>query len=92
MVDVQRGHLGHAGREAQRHPQAVFVDEQKIPADMEWDAADAECLHAVAYNRLGMALATGRLLEHGPGTCQDRPHGHCCPPCAAAAGRAVLDA
>jgi predicted GNAT family N-acyltransferase len=34
---------------------------------MEWDAADAECVHAVAYNRFGLPLATGRLLQHVPG-------------------------
>jgi YbgC/YbaW family acyl-CoA thioester hydrolase len=45
------GHLGHAGPEAQRHPQAVFVDEQGIPAELEWDAADADAVHAVAVNR-----------------------------------------
>jgi predicted GNAT family N-acyltransferase len=45
----------------------VFVEEQKIPAELEWDAADAECVHAVAFNRFGMAVGTGRLLEHAPG-------------------------
>ena len=34
---------------------------------MEWDDADASCVHAVAYNRFGMALGTGRLLERAPG-------------------------
>ena len=45
----------------------VFVDEQKVPAEMEWDADDATALHAVAVNRMGFALATGRLLQHAPG-------------------------
>jgi len=45
----------------------VFVDEQKVPADMEWDADDNAALHCVAVNRMGMALATGRLLQHAPG-------------------------
>jgi YbgC/YbaW family acyl-CoA thioester hydrolase len=67
MVDVQVGGWDHARPRSERHPQAVFVDEQGIPAEMEWDAADADCVHAVAYNRFGLALATGRLLEHVPG-------------------------
>ena len=67
MIDVRVGTWDQLGREAQAIRTAVFVEEQKIPAEMEWDAADAACLHAVAYNRLGMALATGRLLEHAPG-------------------------
>ena len=45
----------------------VFVDEQKVPAEMEWDEADHTALHCVAVNRIGMALATGRLLVHAPG-------------------------
>ena len=68
MVDVRVGPWDELGREAQKIRAAVFIDEQKIPAEMEWDAADAGCLHAVAYNRFGMPLATGRLLEHVPGT------------------------
>jgi predicted GNAT family N-acyltransferase len=46
----------------------VFVDEQKVPAEMEWDEEDATALHAVAINRMGMVVATGRLLQHEPGT------------------------
>lgn len=68
MVEVRVGTWDELGRDAGPIRAAVFVDEQKIPADMEWDAADAECLHAVAYNRFGMPVATGRLLEHVPGT------------------------
>ncbi len=45
----------------------VFVDEQKVPAEMEWDADDATALHCVALNRMGLPLATGRLLAHAPG-------------------------
>jgi predicted GNAT family N-acyltransferase len=47
--------------------QTVFVEEQKIPAEMEWDAADESCLHAVAFSQQGEGLATGRLLPHVPG-------------------------
>lgn len=45
----------------------VFVHEQKVPAELEWDDADLTALHCVAVNRMGMALATGRLLVHAPG-------------------------
>jgi YbgC/YbaW family acyl-CoA thioester hydrolase len=67
MIDVRLGAWDALGREAGAIRKQVFVDEQKIPAELEWDAADAVCLHAVAYNRLGLPLATGRLLEHEPG-------------------------
>ena len=45
----------------------VFVHEQKVPPEMEWDHDDETALHAVALNRMGMPLATGRLLQHAPG-------------------------
>ncbi|HRH88393.1 MAG TPA: YbgC/FadM family acyl-CoA thioesterase [Rubrivivax sp.] len=67
MLDVRVGTWDELGREAQAIRSAVFVQEQQIPAELEWDAADANCVHAVAYNRFGMALGTGRLLEHAPG-------------------------
>ena len=67
MLDVRDGTWDQLGREAQVIRSQVFVEEQKIPAELEWDAADVECVHAVAYNRFGMALGTGRLLEHSPG-------------------------
>jgi len=35
---------------------------------MEWDEADATAVHAVAYNRLGVPVATGRLLPYTPGS------------------------
>lgn len=41
---------------------AVFVDEQGVPAELEWDAEDELCLHAVLMADDGAATATGRLL------------------------------
>ncbi len=45
----------------------VFVHEQKVPAEMEWDEDDHTALHCVAVNRMGKVLATGRLFQHAPG-------------------------
>jgi YbgC/YbaW family acyl-CoA thioester hydrolase len=67
MVDVRLGSWAELGREARAIRTAVFVDEQKIPAEMEWDAADESCIHALAVNRFGFPLATGRLIQHVPG-------------------------
>lgn len=52
-------------KDAQAIRYAVFVEEQKIPADLEWDAMDALCLHAVAYDENNQAIGTGRLLPDG---------------------------
>lgn len=67
-VTVQVGDWATLGAEAAAIRQAVFVAEQGIPAELEWDAADATCVHAVARNRQGVAVATGRLLPYQPGT------------------------
>ncbi len=44
---------------------AVFLDEQKVPPDMEWDEHDAVSLHVVARDPSGLAIGTGRLLADG---------------------------
>jgi predicted GNAT family N-acyltransferase len=43
----------------------VFVEEQKVPAEMELDEFDAVSLHALARDAAGRALGTGRLLPDG---------------------------
>ncbi|MDX3907784.1 MAG: GNAT family N-acetyltransferase [Pigmentiphaga sp.] len=45
--------------------QAVFIDEQAVPRELEYDAADAVSLHAVAYDASGTPVGTGRLLPDG---------------------------
>jgi predicted GNAT family N-acyltransferase len=40
----------------------VFVKEQGIPADLEWDSLDAEVTHAVVYDKTQQPIATGRLI------------------------------
>ena len=92
MLDVRTGTWDELGREAQAIRTAVFVQEQQIPEEMEWDAADANCLHAVAFNRFGMALGTGRLLEHAPGVAKIGRMAVLQPMRGAAVGRAVLEA
>lgn len=44
---------------------AVFVDEQKVPADIELDEFDPVSLHALAFDAEGRVLGTGRLLPDG---------------------------
>jgi YbgC/YbaW family acyl-CoA thioester hydrolase len=62
MTTVKIGAWGDLGADASKLRVAVFVEEQSIPLEMEWDEADKTALHAVAYNRLNTPLATGRLL------------------------------
>ncbi|MFC7410316.1 YbgC/FadM family acyl-CoA thioesterase [Hydrogenophaga atypica] len=64
MVEMKVGTWAELGQDAGQVRNEVFVEEQKIPKELEWDAADADAVHAVAYNRLGMPLATGRYLPY----------------------------
>lgn len=53
-----------AQSEAKRIRFAVFVEEQGVPAELEMDEQDAQCVHALAYDD-GQAIGTGRLLPDG---------------------------
>lgn len=43
----------------------VFVVEQGVPAELERDANDPLCCHAVAESGAGLVVGTGRLLPDG---------------------------
>jgi predicted GNAT family N-acyltransferase len=44
---------------------AVFVDEQRVPEEIEIDEFDPPSLHALAVDADGGAIGTGRLLPDG---------------------------
>lgn len=45
--------------------EAVFVVEQGVPLELEWDEYDAVSLHVVARDSNGTVIGTGRLLPDG---------------------------
>jgi predicted GNAT family N-acyltransferase len=51
--------------DARRIRELVFVREQGVPLELEWDDQDEHCDHALAYAADGSAVATGRLLPDG---------------------------
>jgi YbgC/YbaW family acyl-CoA thioester hydrolase len=67
MVDVRCGDWAELGGPARAIRDAVFIQEQGIAAALEHDTADATAVHAVAYNHLGGAVGTGRLLGAADG-------------------------
>lgn len=67
MLQIRTGDWATLGADAGKVRTAVFVHEQGIPIEMEWDEADSTALHAVACNGLGQGIATGRLLQHAEG-------------------------
>ena len=62
MVELRVGSWAELREAAAPLRTAVFVQEQGVPPEIEMDALDAQAVHAVATNRLGHAVATGRLL------------------------------
>lgn len=45
--------------------ETVFVQEQQVPLDLEWDALDPQCRHVLARDAQGNAIGTARLTpEH----------------------------
>jgi predicted GNAT family N-acyltransferase len=43
----------------------VFIEEQKVPRELEWDEWDERCDHVVAYDAQGLAIGTARLAPGG---------------------------
>ena len=43
----------------------VFVEEQNVPRELEWDEWDERCDHAVACDSGGRAIGTARLAPDG---------------------------
>lgn len=67
---LQLGAWNDLGRFASPLRMAVFVREQGVPPALEMDELDPLCLHIVAFDAGGQAVATGRLLKDPdtPGT------------------------
>jgi predicted GNAT family N-acyltransferase len=65
MSDIRFGNWGELQADCKMIRFEVFVEEQKVPAEIELDDMDAVCLHAVAYDAAGTPIGTGRLLPDG---------------------------
>ncbi|HZV22300.1 MAG TPA: YbgC/FadM family acyl-CoA thioesterase, partial [Luteimonas sp.] len=64
VLQVRVGSWKELREPAQRIRTEVFVDEQRVPAEIELDEHDASCIHAIARDG-GRAVGTGRLLPDG---------------------------
>jgi len=45
--------------------EAVFMIEQGVPAELEWDGLDPDCAHALALSARGEAIGAARLTPDG---------------------------
>ena len=64
MLRIELMEWAAARAEASRIRTTVFVEEQRVPPEIEMDKHDAACVHALAYAQ-GRAVGTGRLLPDG---------------------------
>src|SRR5690606_3026425 len=62
-VQIADFRADHEALRAIRDP--VFVDEQRVPPDIEADALDPECRHVLARDDAGRPIGTGRLTPDG---------------------------
>lgn len=65
IFSVRLCNWDQARAEARRIRELVFVREQGVPLELEWDDQDPRCDHALAYAADGVAVGTGRLLSDG---------------------------
>lgn len=69
-ADTQDFHVApadwqHDGADLKALREAVFIQEQQVPAEEEWDELDADSEHVLAYANDGSVIGCGRLTpEH----------------------------
>ncbi|WP_136253864.1 GNAT family N-acetyltransferase [Onishia niordana] len=61
---LQQGSWGELGDIAGEIRRVVFIEEQAVPIEEEWDGRDGDCLHFLAW-RGTTPLGTARLLPDG---------------------------
>lgn len=68
-VTIEQGDWADLGEAATEIRRSVFIEEQCVPEEEEWDGRDGVCLHFLAYHDdprfAGQALGTARLLPNG---------------------------
>ena len=62
---VEAGPWNELIKPARQVREAVFIEEQGVPRDIEWDDRDATSEHVLARDGAGSAIGTGRLLVDG---------------------------
>ena len=66
MTHLQLGDWDTLRDSASQVREAVFVQEQGIDAEIVWDELDQTAMHAVIFNGMQVAVASGRLLQSKP--------------------------
>lgn len=64
-LDIVKTSWRESEKELRQIREAVFVREQHVPEDMEWDGLDAESTHFLALDQHGKAFGCARLTPEG---------------------------
>lgn len=62
---VTLGNWNVQRRDAEVLRYEVFVKEQHVPVELEWDDMDMQSIHALVHDADGAVIGTGRLLPDG---------------------------
>lgn len=63
-------HIAPVSWDSHREPlrrlrEIVFIDEQQVPREIEWDGADPDCTHFLALTEAGQPVGCARLMPSG---------------------------
>ncbi|MCO7231391.1 MULTISPECIES: GNAT family N-acetyltransferase [unclassified Cobetia] len=64
MISLERGDWQTLGNEASEIRRVVFIEEQQVPREEEWDGRDDACEHFLVHLD-GRTVGTARLLPDG---------------------------
>lgn len=64
IIEIREGSWTELGAQAGEIRRVVFIEEQQVPQEEEWDGRDDACRHFLAL-RDGTPLGTARLLPDG---------------------------
>lgn len=62
---IRAAHWTRDGAQLRAVRESVFVREQNVPLDLEWDGMDETCIHCLALTADATAIGTARLLPDG---------------------------
>ncbi len=65
VFHVRRARWPDDADSLRRIREQVFVLEQKVPLELEWDGRDDTAVHMIAEDRAGRPIGTARLLPDG---------------------------
>ena len=65
MIKFQTGKFHEFETGIRNVRETVFVTEQHVPLELEWDGLDETAFHAIAQTQQDAIIGTGRLLSDG---------------------------